>query len=86
MTWCVCTGSFWSWSEVVTLNDKRQIISLDGDMAGISHGQAQKSQEKNLAKTTSFPFVEAEMFTNIKFSFFPECKLVVHLLGQYSSF
>jgi hypothetical protein len=38
-------------------------------MAGISHGQAQKSQEKNLAKTTSFPFVEAEMFTNIKFSF-----------------
>jgi len=53
---------------------------------GISHGQAQKSQEKNLAKTTSFPFVEAEMFTNIKFSFSPECKLVVHLLGRYSSF
>ena len=44
------------------------------------------TQEKIVTKTASFPFVEIEIFTNIKLSFFPKCKRVIHLLGQYSSF
>lgn len=44
------------------------------------------TQEKVLAKPAPFPFVEIEIFANIKFSFLPERKLVFHLLGQYSSF
>ena len=44
------------------------------------------TQKKVLAKTVPFAFVEIELPTNIKFSFFPECKIVIHSLRQYSSF
>jgi hypothetical protein len=61
----------------LTVNDRVSLELIQGFF---------NTQKKIMAKTISLFFVEVEVLVNIKLGFFPNCKRVVHLLGQYSSF